>query len=293
MDIRILQYYLTVAREENITRAAQSLHLTQPTLSRQMMQLEEELGVQLFVRGRRSIFLTEDGMLFKRRAQEIVSLAEKAVQELNTQSPVSGEIAVGGGELLAFSWLAGAMTAFRREYPLVRFHLQSGNADVVKEGIERGLIDVGLVLVPVDIGKYDFLEVPGEETWGVYVHEDLPLAQRQSAAKDDLLGEKILMTRRELVQSAISRWFGTEYEQLRIIGTYDLLGNAAVLVQQKAGIAVGLARNCTYDHVRFLPFSPPLTANTMLIWKKGQSVSPAVGAFVEYAQKYKNRMVQD
>ena len=258
-----------------------------------MMQLEEELGVKLFVRSKHSIYLTDEGMLFRRRAKEIVSLMEKTMFELNAEDQISGEITIGSGEILAFSQLAAIITDFGKAYPLVHFDIQSGNADSTKDGIERGLIDIGLVVVPVDIGKYEYLRMPGEETWGAYVHEEHPLAARDFVERDDLAGEKLLITHREIVQNAIAGWFGGGFEKLNIIGTYNLPANAIALVQQKAGIAIGLRRRCTFDNVRFIPFRPALTTKSILIWKKTQTVSPTVSAFVEYAKKYINRIVVD
>lgn len=290
MELRVLSYFLTVAREENITKAAALLHVTQPTLSRQLMQLEEELGVKLFIRSNHSIALTDEGMLLKRRAREIISLAEKTKQELNTEEQLTGEISVGSGELLAFSYLAEIISAFQKEYPLVNFDIYSGNADSIKYRIEKGLIDIGLLLVPVDIGKYDFLEMPGEEIWGALVHKDMPIAEKDFVTQADLLEEPIIMTKRTIVQNAIAGWFGKDFEQLNIIGTYNLLGNAAVMVQQKAGIALGIKRNCEFDSVCFIPLSPMLTSKTVLVWKKNQTMSRITNTFIDFAKKCINRI---
>ena len=167
MKLRVLNYFLMVSQEENITKAAQLLHVTQPTLSRQLMQLEDELGVKLFERSNHSIVLTSDGLLLKRRAQEIVSLAEKTKRELTTEKELSGEIEIGSGEFKSFSLLADVIAAFSEKHPGVRFHLNSGNADTIKERLENGGLDIGLLADPVDISRYEFTRLPQKETWGI------------------------------------------------------------------------------------------------------------------------------
>lgn len=293
MELRVLGYFLTVAREENITKAAALLHITQPTLSRQMMQLEEELGVRLFIRNHHRIVLTDEGMLLKRRATEILSLAEKTERELSTRKSVRGEIAIGSGELMTFSYLAEILSAFQKKYPLVRFDLYSGNADSIKDRIEKGLLDIGLLLEPVDIGKYECIDMPGEEIWGALVHKDAPLADREGFTPEDMLAQPMIMTKRTMVHNVIDGWLGGRFDQLQIIGTYNLLGNAATMVQQKAGIALGIRRNCTFDDVRFVPLSPQLATKTVLVWKKHQAVSPLVSTFVQFAKAYILRMTGD
>ena len=167
MELRVLKYFLVVAREENITRSAQLLHITQPTLSRQLMQLEDELGVQLFKRSKYRIILTDDGMLLRRRAQEIVDLAEKIEREFqNRNEELSGEIAIGCGETNSMSFLSERIADFRREHPLVSFNIYSATADDIKDRLEKGLLDLGLLAEPVEIGRYDFIRMPKRDIWG-------------------------------------------------------------------------------------------------------------------------------
>ena len=194
MELRVLKYFLVVAREENITRAAALLHVTQPTLSRQLMQLEEELGVKLFRRGRYHITLTDDGVLLRRRAQEIVDLA--------------GEIAVGAGETNSMTDLSLKIAAFRRLHPLVRFNIYSATADDIQDRLEKGLLDLGLLAEPVNIGRYSFLRMPGRDRWGVWVHRDSPLARREGVTPEELLGTPLLLARREEVRKELAGWFG-------------------------------------------------------------------------------------
>ena len=194
MELRVLNYFLMAAREENITKAAQLLHVTQPTLSRQLMQLEEELGVKLFQRSNHCIVLTEEGMLLKRRAQELISLAEKTRQDLmQKDTELTGEISIGCGELQSVDFLAKLLARFQTENPLVQINIFSGNADSIKERIENGLLDMGLLPEPVDMTKYAFLHVPQRETWGVPVHKDSELAEKQAVSPPDLLNAPLMI----------------------------------------------------------------------------------------------------
>ena len=230
MEIRVLKYFLMVAREENITKAANLLHLTQPTLSRQLMQLEEELGVSLFRRSRHRIILTEDGMLLRRRAEEIVSLADKTKDDFqHRQEQLAGTIAVGSGEMQSSRFLTRLLTAFQRENPLVTFTIYSGNSDNIKERIERGLLDVGLLQEPVDITKYSFIRTPIREQWGVLMSEDSELAAKSSVGPADLAGMPLIMPGRENLQNELLNWFGPYAENLRIIANGNLLYNLASL----------------------------------------------------------------
>ena len=205
MEIRVLKYFLMVAREENITKAANLLHITQPTLSRQLIQLEEELGTTLFHRSKYRIVLTEDGMLLKRRAQEIIELADKAKKELSHEAEaLSGEIFFGCAETRNMTFLSRKMAAFREKYPLVHYNIYSATADDLKDRIEKGLLDICLFTEPVDIGKYEFLRLEKKEVWGVLVRKDSPLASKETVTPEDLAKFPLLMSRRELVQNELA-----------------------------------------------------------------------------------------
>ena len=228
MELRVLRYFLAVAREENITRAAALLHLTQPTLSRQLMQLEEELGVKLFRRSQYRIVLTEDGMLLRRRAQEIVELAEKTEQEFARRgAELSGEISIGAGETRGMNFLSAQVRSFRALHPQVRFRIHSANADDIKERLENGLLDMGLLVEPVEIGRYAFLRLPQRDRWGVLVDQGHPLAGKKFITPEDLLGVPLLLPRRERVQQELSGWFGDQFDEIEVAATYNLLLNAA------------------------------------------------------------------
>ena len=287
MEIRVLKYFLLVAREENITKAANLLHLTQPTLSRQLMQLEEELGVQLFRRSKHHIILTEEGMLLRRRAEEIVALADKTKDDLqHRDEQLEGTVSVGSGELQSSSFLAQLLTAFQEENPLVSFTIYSGNSDNIKERIERGLLDVGLLQEPVDITKYSFLRTPCREQWGVLVKEDSELASKPCVRPADLAAVPLILPAREIVQNELFNWFGPYAEGLRITAVGNLLYNLASLVQAGGSSVLTLNLECSYPGLRFIPLSPPLESNTVLVWKKTQIFSAAAAAFIEFSKKY-------
>lgn len=280
MELRVLKYFLVVAREENITRAASLLHVTQPTLSRQLMQLEEELGVKLFHRSKYRIILTDDGILLRRRAQEIVDLANKTEQEFQRQEERSGEISIGAGESNSMTALSKKMAAFRLEHPLVRFSIYSATADDIKDRLEKGLLDLGLLAEPVDIGRYEFIRMPKRDRWGVWIRYDDPLAQKETAGPGDLVGIPLLVSRRELVQKELAAWFGDSYEKLEIAATYNLILNAANMVRNHMGAALGFFMGNLADELRFVPLEPPLETGTVLVWKKDQAFSQAATAFL-------------
>lgn len=283
MELRILKYFLMVAREENITKAAQLLHITQPTLSRQLMQLEEELGVKLFHRSKHSIILTEEGMLLKRRAHELVSLSDKTVQELSHKDEVvSGEIAIGCGETKSMSSLSEQIVSFRTQYPLVQFNIYSANADDIKERIEKGILDMGLLCEPVDIGKYEFIRMPLKEKWGIIVPKDSPLAEKEYVTPEDLAGVPLMLSGRETVKNELANWFGEYYDQLHIAATYNLIVNAATMVKCNAGVALCFDLGIVYEDLCFVPLSPTLETGSVLVWKKNQSFSSTTTRFIKY-----------
>ena len=287
MEIRVLKYFLLVAREENITRAANLLHLTQPTLSRQLMQLEEELGVQLFRRSKHHIILTEEGMLLRRRAEEIVALADKTKDDLlHREEQLEGTVAVGSGELQSSRFLTQLLTAFQEKNPLVRLTIYSGNSDNIKERIERGLLDVGLLQEPVDITKYSFVRTPGREQWGVLVRKDSQLAAKKSVSPAELAAVPLILPERESIQNELLNWFGPYAEGLRITATGNLLYNLASLARAGGSSVLTLNLDCNYEGLCFIPLSPAVESNTVLVWKKTQTFSAAAAALIEFSEKY-------
>lgn len=287
MELRVLNYFLMVAREENITRASEQLHVTQPTLSRQMMQLEKELGVKLFDRNSHNIILTQEGNLLRQRAQELITLAEKTQKEVSGENTIlTGEISIGSGEFKSVDFLAELVYEFNRKYPDIRYDLYSGNADNIKEQMDKGLIDIALLSGPVDIGKYEFLRIQHKESWGVLVREDFPLAKKETICPGDLPGLPLITTNRELGQKELANWFGEFTEQMEIKAAYNLLYNAAVMVKKGLGIALCLQLNVTYEGLKFIPFAPKLEQDSMLVWKKNQTMAPLQAAFVKFIKEY-------
>ncbi len=287
MEIRVLKYFLMVAREENITRAASLLHLTQPTLSRQLKQLEDELGVRLFERSRHRIILTEEGMLLRRRAQEIVSLEERAKQDVRKASnELEGSVTVGSGELKSSDALMKLITDFQRGNPLVRFNIYSGNSDDIKERIDSGLVDVGLLQEPVEISKYEFVRTGIKERWGAIVCENSELALKSCVTPDDLVGKRLIVPARETIKNELYNWLSGRAGELTVIAQGNLLYNLAVLAKNSQSSILTLELDCKYSGLCFLPLKPAIESETVLVWKKAQAFSKPVAAFIAAAKKY-------
>lgn len=287
MELRVLRYFLMIAREENITHAAQLLHVTQPTLSRQIQELEEELGVKLFVRSNHRIVLTREGLLMRRRAQEILELADRARRDLAHQNEeLAGEVAIGSGETRSMSVLAEILSDFRERHPRVSYRFYSGNADHIKERIENGTLDIGLLPEPVDIARYEFLRMPVMEEWGVLTRDDSPLGGLEAVRPEDLADRPLMVSGRELVQNELANWLGPAADRLDILIRYNLLYNVAMLVKSGFGDALCIRLDCAYPGLRFIPLKPPLRLGSVLVWKKQHVTSPAVEAFLAHAKKY-------
>lgn len=294
MELRVLKYFLMVAREKNITKAAEQLYITQPTLSRQLSQLEDELGVKLFHRGQHGITLTEDGMLLRRRALEIVALSDKVERELSHAADVlSGEIAIGSGETKNIQTLAGIMAEFRREHPDVTFDIYTATADDIKERLEKGLVDVGVLVEPVDISQYHFLRLPGKERAGVLVRTDSPLAEKSVIHPADLVDTPLLMVKRPYLRNEMSNWLGEYYDQMEIAATYNLIYNAAIMVKNHMGVALCIELESQFDGLCFRPFYPTREIGNVIVWKKEQALPAAMRAFIEHIKKCLQGIVND
>lgn len=289
MDIRVLQYFLTVAREESITKAAETLRMTQPPLSRQLKDLEEELGKQLLIRGSKKVTLTEDGMLLRKRAEEMVELMEKTKAELASSSEnISGEIYIGGGETDTVSFLAQAAHDLQKEHPLIRYHIYSGDAGHVTERLDKGLIDFGLLVEPVNITKYDYIRLPVKDTWGVLMHKDSPLAKKDNIRAEDLQDKPLIVSHQTYTGSEMSAWLKTDISKLNIVATYDLIYNASHFVKKGLGYAVALDKlvNTGGDsNLCFKPLYPTLEAGLCIVWKKFQIFSRASDLFLRQLKK--------
>lgn len=284
MELRILEYFMVVAREENITKAANLLHITQPTLSRQLMQMEEELGVKLFRRSKHSIILTEDGRLLWRRAREIVALAEKAKKELSHGvESISGEISIGCGETKNMAHLSQKMDSFHKQYPDVTFDIYTAIADDVKERIENGMLDFGLVLEPVEISKYNFVKMPLQEKWCVLMRKDSALAQKEKIIPVDLLNVPLIIAKRKSIRNELENWFGEYCDQMHIVSTCNLsYSNRSIMVENHVGVSMVHEFENNHSSLCLRPIYPEIANSSVMIWKKDQVFSPAATKFIEH-----------
>ena len=290
MEIRVLRYFLMTAREENITRAAELLHITQPTLSRQLMQLEEELGTKLFERSSHSIRLTEDGMLLRRRAHELVQLADSVEKEFrHSKEEMSGTISIGSGETGSMQELAEIIRDFQEKYPLVQYDLYTATADEIKERLDKGLLDIGLLTEPVDIMKYSFIRMKRKEKWGILVRRDSKLAEKMSIGPSDLLDVPVFLAHRALVKNEIEGWFGDYYDQVQIAGTYNLINNAAVMVRNHIGVAFCFQLQSQFDDLTYIPIEPQIETGAVIVWKKAQIVSRTTHQFISFLKESREK----
>lgn len=286
MEFRSLYYFLVVVREGNITRASELLHMTQPTLSRILMKLEEDMRTQLIIRGKRKIELTESGMILKRRAEEILNLVDETKKELSGDEILDGMITIGAAECMASHlFLPEALHSFAIQNPNVTYDLYSGNADLIKERMQQRKLELGILLEPVDILQYDFIRLPQKEKWGLLVNKESSLASQKYITPKDLCGIPLINTKRFILQNEIASWSKGYYNQLHFIATYNLLSNAISLVERGMGSVITI-KGAYYHHtskkVKFIPFFPILTTGAVIAWKKNQILSKASSRFIEY-----------
>lgn len=288
MELRVLQYFLAVAREQNISAAAQSLHLTQPTLSRQLRELEEALGKQLMIRGNRKITLTEEGMLLRKRAEEILELADRTEKEImQSADTVSGDIYIGTGETDGVRQIARTAHQLQQSYPGIHFHIVSGDAVDVCERLDKGLLDFGVLLGEMDKAKYHYLELPMKDTWGVLMRRDSPLAGQDAVSPRDLWDKPLILSRQVDNKSGLYRWLRKEPAELHTVATYNLIYNASLMVDEGMGYAFTLDKlvKTTGSHLCFRPLQPRLELGMYLVWKKSQIFSKAAELFLERLQE--------
>ena len=293
MELRVLNYFLTVAREGGLTGASEVLHVTQPTMSRQIQELEEELGQKLFIRTTRSMVLTPEGMLLRKRAEEILEMAERTKSEFSAMgSTVAGDVLIGSGETFALKQITDLMAQIREEYPGIHFQIYSGNAEEVAERLEKGLLDFGVFVEPADISRYNSVRLPVMDTWGLILRKDHPLAQKERITREDLGDVPLIMSRQEMAAQKAGNdyldWFGGSYELLNVVAGYNLMYNGALMVRSGLGCAVGLDRivNTTEtSDLCFRPFDPPLEAGIVVVWKKYQVFSKAAEILLEKMKK--------
>ena len=285
LEIRVLRYFLAVAQEGSVTRAARALHLTQPTLSRQIRELEEELGQTLFSRGGRELSLTREGLLLRQRAEEIVGLAEITEKEFRSlgEKTVSGDLSLGCGESKALSFVTDALKVLQDEHPLIIPHFFSGNGEIVMDRLDKGLLDFAVLMGAENTERYSSLPLPNHDTWGLLMDKDDPMAQKKAITAEDLLDIPLILSSQSLSRDELSGWLGFPMSRLHIAATYTLLFNGSLMVRSGLGYAL------CFDHIApsgkdspfaFRPLSPLLTSPLSLVWKKHQILSAPAEAFL-------------
>ncbi|MDE7431832.1 MAG: LysR family transcriptional regulator [Lachnospiraceae bacterium] len=288
MEIRVLRYFLTVVREESITKASEVLHITQPTLSRQLAQLEDEIGVKLFDRGTRKIKLTNEGILLRRRAEEILQLVDKTEKELVEQDEqVEGKISIGSGEIASVQLLPELFRKFHQKYPHITFDIFTATADLVKEQMDKGLVDLGLLLEPIDMEKYEFIRMSMKEKWVVLMPPGDLLAEKEFITASDLSELPLILPRRMQVQSELASWFGDFYQNLNVLFTSNLSTNSAVMVNEGLAYSLVIEGAVPFwdsSKVTYRPLYPELWATSVLAWKRGQPFSLAATKFIEFSK---------
>lgn len=288
MEIRGLRYFLEVAREGSVTHAAQRLHISQPTLSKQLKELEAELGKKLFIRGNYNVRLTDEGMLLRKRAEDILDMVDKTEREFHALDELNGgDIHIGCAESKGIRYLASRVKALQERYPRIRVHLYSGDRADLAERLDRGLLDFAVLVEAVDLSKYNYLEFPGADAWGVVMPHDHPLAAKDSIRPADLLGFPLICPRQGL-QMELGQWFGSLVDRLDLVATVNLAYNGGVLAREGLGCVItfeDLIHTGPDSPLCFRPLSPPLHSRLFMVWKKYQVFSPAAEALLGVFQK--------
>ncbi len=289
MELREYRYFLAVAREESITKASEFLHISQPGLSKVIMNIEDSLGKKLFIRENRKITLTEDGILLRKRAQEIIDLADKTEAELTSNyNDISGEIFIGGGETEGMRIIAKTIKELNSNYPNIKYNLFSGNAEDVTEKLDKGLLDFGILIEPVDVTKYEYMRLPFSDTWGLLVRKDNLLSKKAYIEPDDLLNIPLICSRQVLGKSELSNWLGIDFNKLNVISTYNLIFNAALMVSEGIGSAITLDKLVKTDinsNLCFIPLKNSKKSDLIFVWKKYQVFSKASQKFLSELKK--------
>lgn len=277
MEIRVLRYFLEIAREGNMTRAADFLHVSQPTLSKQMKELETELGKKLFKRGSNSVSLTDEGMLLRKRAEDILDMVDKTADEFKALGSITGgEVHIGCAESCLIRYLARTIRKFQAQYPLFRYHLTSGMTEQVTERLDKGLLDFAVIVEPPNLSRYNYLTIPGADTWGVLMRKDSPLSAKDRIRAEDLSGLPLICSSQS-IKADLPRWCGEQIDNLNLSGTVNLFYNGSVFVKE------GLGYLLTFEHLAdtgsdsslcFRPLYPVLETKMYVIWKKYQVFTP-------------------
>lgn len=290
MEIRVLRYFLEIARESNMSRAAETLHVSQPTLSKQMKDLEAELGKKLFRRGSTSVTLTDEGMLLRKRAEDILAMVDKTADEFRELDNITGgEVHIGCAESYLIKYLAQAIKDFRENYPRFRYHLTSGNTEQVVERLDRGLIDFAFTVEPPNLEKYSYIEIPGADIWGLAIRKDDALAEKKEIVFEDLLGRDLICSEQGM-KFDMPRWCGEKTEQLNLSGTVNLCYNGSVFVKEELGCMLTfehLVNTGNESDLCFRPLAPRLETKMYIIWKKHQVFTPIAELLLD---ELKNRL---
>ena len=283
MEIRVLKYFIAIAREQSILAAAESLHLSQPTLSRQIKDMEEELGKQLFIRGSRKITLTKEGMILRKRAEEILDLVQKTENEITLSNLICGDIFIGTGETDGVRFIAKSAKMLNEQYPDIHYHIVSGDSVDIIEKLDRGLIDFAVLVGNVDISKYNYMKLPIKDMWGVLMKKDSSLAQKECITPQDLWEKPLIVSRQAIKGNDLTQWLKKDISQLNIIAHYNLVYNASLMVDEGLGYALCLDKiiNVTDTTLCFKPFQPKLEVGMNIVWKKYQILSKASEKFLE------------
>ncbi len=288
VNMRVFKYFIVTAQEGNITKAAKILHLTQPTLSRQLKQLEEEMNVELFNRGRYSVTLTEKGKIFLESVKKMVAVYETAQEALlQPDEGLKGEIVIGCGETRGMDYLASEIALFRKKYPRVTFQIYSSTADDIKVRLENGTIDMGLLTEPVEVEKYEYIRIKEKDFWGAYVRKDSPLAEKQFVSKEDLKDEMLILPTRGKVQKELGSWFGEYAEQLKVAATGNLVLNAGTMVKNDVGVMIALELPVFDRELCFVPLFPELRTGSVLVWKHNKESSQVTKKFIRQLRNTK------
>lgn len=289
LELRVLNYFLAVAREESISGAANALHLSQPTLSRQLKDMEDELGKQLFIRGRKRIELTDEGRILKKRAEEIIALVEKTENEITVSDEhISGDVFIGAGETVGVHFLTKAAKRVRDIYPDIRFHIISGDRTDVVERLDSGLVDFGLVFGSVDETKYESINIPNSDVWGVLIRNDSPLAKKEMIDPKDLYDKQLIVSRQADKTGIVKRLLQRSADKMNIVATYNLIFNGALMVQDGLGYALCLESVHQPDpnsELVFKPLSTAVSEDLHIVWKKDNVFSKASQKFFEEITK--------
>ena len=293
MEIRVLKYFLTVSEIGNITKAANSMHLTQPTLSRQLQELEKELGQKLFIRGNHSVSLTPEGIMLRKRAQEIIDLVDKTETEFTSfKDEVMGDIFIGSGETKSIKLITDIMKTLKKDYPKIKFHIVSGDSGDLVERLDKGLLDFCVLIQPFNLEKYDYIDLGEKDTWGLLLRKDDPLTDKKSIKIEDLMELPLIISRQAIRKTdennVFLNWFGNNFENLNIAGTYNLIYNAAIMTEDRIGYAMGLDKliNTTANtSLCFRPLNPKLEVGISVVWKKNQVFSRPAKLFLEQLRK--------